>query len=410
MRTQKLLLLAIISLLLTLFPVRLVLAQEEATALDLMTFAQGVLPISIDTGEARLRVGMAEAISVIDGNSRGNIVTQKPGIATDVVEITFALPALTRFDRFAIPNVLETPSPSQTFFRNVEISGSATSPDGQYVPLATGELSTHTGPDEVSELVLAADQPEVLWVKVRLWDGINVERDQTYFEFSELIGNGVQRARTMSEQFSGVWKGRGVKIEMAQVGAAVVGCYDGTSKLAGTVEGNILRALGHDAAGVPSQFILIVSQEGALRGLRSANGAPFKLYDGDTSTKEPVCLSPEPPTLGCGATVHGIGFDYDSDIIRPESETIINALFDGLVNDQSAGIQIIGHSSSEGQADYNRNLSQRRAQSVVTALVALGLDPSQISGSGRGEDDPIASNKDEAGRSLNRRVEIKCGG
>jgi len=45
---------------------------------------------------------------------------------------------------------------------------------------------------------------------------------------------------------------------------------------------------------------------------------------------------------------------------------------------------------------------------VVTALAALGLESTRLSASGRGEEEPIASNADEAGRSLNRRVEVRC--
>ena len=199
-------------------------------------------------------------------------------------------------------------------------------------------------------------------------------------------------------------------MELAQNGATVTGCYDGNSTLSGTVQGSVLRALGTDSAGIPSQFILIAAEDGAIRGLRSTNGAPFKQYDGDHSDNALSCLEQEPPKLGCGSIVHGIGFDFDSDVIRPTSRIIIADLYDGLLLDGGKGIQIIGHSSSEGAEDYNRDLSQRRSQSVVAALVALGIDASQISATGRGEDDPIASNDDEAGRSLNRRVEVQCAG
>lgn len=391
------------------FPVPPASAEDTARP-DLMTFAQGVLPVSIVTGGTAMRVDMTAAIAAIDGNPGGYNATAKPGAGTDVVEITYALPAPTRFYRFAIPNILETPSPSQTFFRHVEVLGSATSPDNGFVTLASGELSTHEARDLITELTLAPDQPEVTFVKLRLWDGIVVERERTYFEFSELIANGTQQDAELSDGFAGIWRGRGVKIELAQDGAAVTGCYDSNSELAGTVDGRVLRAIGHDKAGIASQFILIAAENNALRGLRSTNGAPFKPYDGEASDKSPVCLPPEPPVLGCGAIVHGIGFDYDSDVIRPGSHALIAKLFDGLKAEGGTGIVITGHSSSEGQADYNRDLSQRRAQSVVNALVALGLDAAAISATGRGEDDPIASNDDEAGRSLNRRVEVQCAG
>lgn len=383
-------------------------AEEELAAPDLMSFAHGVLPVSVDTGDAALRTGMTEAVSLIDGNTVGFVLTPRPGTSADVVEIVYALPAPTRFERFAVPNIRETPSPSQTFIRVVEVSGASESADGPYALLARGELSTHSTSGDVTELTLEQDQPDVLWVRVRLWDGISVERDQTFFEFSELIGNGTQHPPPLSDRFSGVWDGRGVDIELMQEGPTVTGCYDRGSLLTGTVDGNVLRAIGHNDAGIESQFIAIVAEDGALHGLRSTNGAPFHPYDGQQSAEAPICLDPEPPTLGCGAIVHGIGFDFDSAVIRPESDAILASLFDGLSHEGDRRIEIIGHSSSEGQADYNRDLSQRRAEAVVAALVALGLEPSRISANGRGEDDPIASNENEAGRSMNRRVEVQC--
>jgi len=389
------------------WPVQPTLA-DEPPAPDLMSFAQGALPVFISSGDTDLRIGMDQAIAAIDGDGKGYVATRKPATTADVVEMTYSLPALTRFERFAVPNVLETPSPSQTFFRKVEVLGSSESADGPFVLLAQGELQRHEEAGQVSELTLSANQPEVRWVRLRLQDGIDVQKDSSFFEFSELIANGQQQDPELSDGFSGVWRGRGVKLELAQDGATVTGCYDGNSMLAGTVQGNVLRALGNDPAGVPSQFILLAAQDGAIRGLRSTNGAPFKPYDGDPSDTAPSCLAPEPPKLGCGSIIHGIGFDFDSDVIRPASRTIIADLYEGLRQEDGTGIQIVGHSSSEGAEDYNRDLSQRRAQSVVAALVALGIDPALISASGRGEDDPIADNDVEAGRSLNRRVEVQC--
>ena len=380
---------------------------EEAEP-DLLTFAQGALPISIKTGENDLRINMDKAIAMIDGNPRSFSALGKPAIDGDFVEFVFELPAETIFHRFAVPNITETPSAYQTFFKTVEIWGSAETPEDGYILLASGELSTHTEKGLSTELLLTEDQPEIRWVRVRLSDGINIEADKTFLEFSEIIGNGTQVAREASDQFDGIWRGRGVKIELTQDGVSVSGCYDDNGQLSGTVDGNILRAVGEDDAGIGSQFILLADQEGNFQGLRSTNGAPFKPYDGKASDIAPVCAAPEPAKLGCGSTIHGIGFDYDSDVLREESWPIINTLFEGLSSETAEAIEIVGHSSSEGAADYNRDLSKRRAQSVATALIDLGIDPTKLLASGRGEDDPIASNDDEAGRSLNRRVEIEC--
>ncbi|MEO0382302.1 MAG: OmpA family protein [Pseudomonadota bacterium] len=384
-------------------------AQEAPEPIDLMTFAQGVLSVSI-SASADFRTVMEQAIKAIDGNPGKYVMTPRFGGPSDTLEITYALPAPTRFERFAVPGIAETPSPSQTFFRQVEILGSAESADGPFVTLATGTLEEHAERGLVTDLTMGADQPDVQWVRLRLSDGLDVQVENTFFEFSEIIGNGIQAVSEPSTLFDGVWEGRGVDIELAQEGATVTGCYDTRSRLAGTVDGRVLRALGADDAGIPSQFILIAAEDGSLRGLRSSNGGPFRPYDGESSAATPVCLTPDVPTLGCGDTVYGIGFDFDSDAIRPESDTVLDDLYAGLASNGEAQIQIIGHSSSEGADDYNRDLSQRRAASVVAALVARGLEAGRIAAVGKGEDEPIASNDDEAGRSLNRRVEISCAG
>ncbi|MEM8959761.1 MAG: hypothetical protein AAGC86_18350, partial [Pseudomonadota bacterium] len=216
-------------------------AQDSPPPPDLMAFARGVLPVAIDSGGADLRVTPIQAIAAIDGSLVGFVMTPRFGAPTDAVEITYALPAPTRFDRFAVPNVLETPSPSQSFFRDVEVLGSASAPDGPFVPLAAGRLRAHGERGQVSELTLAPEQPEVLWVKLRLSGGLDIQAEKTFFEFTEIIGNGSQEAAPLSERFSGVWEGRGVDIELAQEGAAVTGCYDGESRMTGTVDGTVLR-------------------------------------------------------------------------------------------------------------------------------------------------------------------------
>lgn len=120
------------------------------------------------------------------------------------------------------------------------------------------------------------------------------------------------------------------------------------------------------------------------------------------------CPAPVAPALGCGSIIHGIQFDFDSAVIRPDSESVLAALFKGLSGDRSASIVIEGHTSSEGTNDYNQRLSERRAQAVVDDLAKRGIDRKRLKAAGLGETRPIAGNNDESGRSLNRRVEVKC--
>jgi outer membrane protein OmpA-like peptidoglycan-associated protein len=69
-------------------------------------------------------------------------------------------------------------------------------------------------------------------------------------------------------------------------------------------------------------------------------------------------------------------------------------------------ITVVGHTDSRGPASYNRELSQRRADAVRTFLVDQGLDPQQLVAVGRGESEPVATNRSPEGRAHNRRVEI----
>jgi outer membrane protein OmpA-like peptidoglycan-associated protein len=180
--------------------------------------------------------------------------------------------------------------------------------------------------------------------------------------------------------------------------------------LNGTVTGNILRATGISRSDkTPSAFLLSVAADGAIRGVRSSNNGPFRLYTVAPAVGDgPDCPAPPPPALGCGSVIHGINFAFDSADIRPESDAVLAELFNGLRADQSAKVLIEGHTSSEGTDEYNLKLSDRRAAAVVADLVTRGLPSQRLTAAGLGESRPIATNNDESGRALNRRVEVKC--
>ena len=70
----------------------------------------------------------------------------------------------------------------------------------------------------------------------------------------------------------------------------------------------------------------------------------------------------------------------------------------------------VGHTDSIGTEKYNQGLSERRAASVKSYLVSKGVDPNRIYTEGKGELQPVASNKTREGRAQNRRVEIEVVG
>lgn len=384
-------------------------AGAAVERLDYLTFAQGAIPVTIEGSGTTLGVNWERAVRAVDGDLAPFVFMERAP-ADAAVEIVYELPALTTFDRFAVPNVLETPSPAQTFVKDIDILGSSSSASTGFVPLARRALTTHASRGQVTELTLATKTP-VRWVKVRLSGGISTPGNLTSFEFSEIVGNGTQASPELANHFRGAWQTRGASMSLAQSGAIVSGCYDASGDLKGTVSGTILRATGIDRRDkTPSAFILSVAATGELRGVRSSNGGPFRLYTAPKATNAAAvaCQEPSPPTLGCGAIIHGISFDFDSAAIRPESAPVLDALFDGLRNDKSQTITVEGHTSSEGTEVYNQRLSENRARAVVGDLVRRGLPAGRLRATGLGETRPIASNNDESGRAMNRRVEIRC--
>jgi outer membrane protein OmpA-like peptidoglycan-associated protein len=103
---------------------------------------------------------------------------------------------------------------------------------------------------------------------------------------------------------------------------------------------------------------------------------------------------------------NGILFDVDRADLRPVVRSDLNVLAGNLLRYPNSTIFVVGHTDNTGAAAYNQQLSERRAQSVAQVLLAGGVAPSRVIASGRGEDQPIASNLTPDGRQLNRRVDI----
>jgi OmpA-OmpF porin, OOP family len=102
-----------------------------------------------------------------------------------------------------------------------------------------------------------------------------------------------------------------------------------------------------------------------------------------------------------------IHFDTDKATIKAESNPILDAIA-GLLRDhpELRRVRVEGHTDNRGTAAYNKDLSQRRARSVVRALVQRGIDPGRLLSEGYGFDRPVASNATALGRAKNRRVEF----
>lgn len=99
-------------------------------------------------------------------------------------------------------------------------------------------------------------------------------------------------------------------------------------------------------------------------------------------------------------------FEFDEYRIGEASYPILDQVVNIMNRYSGIKIEIAAHTDNMGSFEYNMNLSQRRAQSMVDYLVSQGINSSRLIGKGYGESRPIASNSTEEGRSVNRRVEF----
>jgi outer membrane protein OmpA-like peptidoglycan-associated protein len=105
--------------------------------------------------------------------------------------------------------------------------------------------------------------------------------------------------------------------------------------------------------------------------------------------------------------LYGIFFDTDKDVVKPESKATLEEVAKLLAANPSLRLRVVGHTDNQGKADYNLDLSRRRAASVVGELTGkLGVDAARLDSFGCGLYAPVASNETEDGRAKNRRVEL----
>lgn len=99
-------------------------------------------------------------------------------------------------------------------------------------------------------------------------------------------------------------------------------------------------------------------------------------------------------------------FDFDSSVLKPSGYSEIDRVTNVLKKYPETRILVEGHTDSSGAETYNQKLSEQRAQAVKNAIVSRGVAESRIETMGFGESKPYASNETQAGRQLNRRVNV----
>lgn len=134
------------------------------------------------------------------------------------------------------------------------------------------------------------------------------------------------------------------------------------------------------------------------------------------TVEPPPAPAPEPAPVAPTVTTEKVTFsadalfDFDRAVLKSEGKTKLNDLASKLKDITLEVIVATGYTDSIGNAAYNKKLSLRRAQAVKNYLVNMGIDEKNIYVEGKGEANPVASNKTSAGRAKNRRVEIEVVG
>jgi outer membrane protein OmpA-like peptidoglycan-associated protein len=142
-------------------------------------------------------------------------------------------------------------------------------------------------------------------------------------------------------------------------------------------------------------------------------GRRVKVAEGETASYDFV-LRPVPRVMTAELTrsevtiAQQIQFEFNQATILPNSFFILDEVVDVLIrNPQVRQVRIEGHTDDVGGQEFNQTLSENRALAVVKYLVEHGVDATRLQAQGLGMTKPLASNKTEAGRARNRRVQFR---
>ena len=107
------------------------------------------------------------------------------------------------------------------------------------------------------------------------------------------------------------------------------------------------------------------------------------------------------------SVLRNLYFDFAKATFKDASYNELNKLEIMMKENAGLRVEISGHTDNVGSREFNKHLSQRRANAVKDFLTSKGVDARRIKASGYGEDRPIATNDDDQeGRAINRRVDF----
>ena len=161
------------------------------------------------------------------------------------------------------------------------------------------------------------------------------------------------------------------------------------------------------SSGIEHPDCVAKKAEPAKPAAPSAPAAPAK----PSGPASPAAAAAAPKSVKQAVTIQAEAlFDFDKSVLKPEGKKSID---DAIAKMKSIDVEIViatGHTDSIGTDAYNQKLSERRATSVKEYMVSKGVPAAKVTTLGKGETQPVATNKTKEGRAKNRRVDIefKC--
>lgn len=161
--------------------------------------------------------------------------------------------------------------------------------------------------------------------------------------------------------------------------------------------------------------ILVIPAKGSIAhiDLYVLDAANSNGYMGGMTRKSPsggaaIDYPYEAELKNCGQLVtYDLVFDTNSDKLKGTDWPILQTLADLMKKDPSLKIEVAGHTDNTGNTAANQTLSEKRANTVKKTLTdKYGVDASRLNAKGYGSEQPIAGNGEDAGRAINRRVEL----
>ncbi len=198
-----------------------------------------------------------------------------------------------------------------------------------------------------------------------------------------------------------------VSLPLCTVAVLLTGCATATPEQKSAGTGALIGAVAGQLLGHDTRSTAIGAGLGALGGY---------VWSKNMEDKKRVM---EAATVGTGTAVtqtsynqlklsipNDISFDTGRYDIQPKLRPILDQFAQGLSQQTSMEVRIVGHTDSTGSDAINNPLSVSRAQSARDYLVVRGVDSRRISVDGRGSREPVADNATAEGRARNRRIDI----